>query len=77
MFFDKIEAMTTEELKELEKKAKKARFVLSQRAGDLHDLVEDRLPADYKDIPAYAEATYNACKLWDDLNKELQEAKTK
>jgi hypothetical protein len=67
--------MTAEEIKELENKVRKARFQLSQRAGELHDLVEDRLPASYEEIPELAEVTYNACKYWDELNKKLIEAK--
>ncbi len=67
--------MTTEELNELEKAMKKAKFQASQKAGELHDLVEDRLPADFEDIPAYAEATYAACKKWYDLNQEFLAAK--
>lgn len=63
--------MTEQEIKELEAAVKKARFVLSQKAGALHDLIEDRLPADYKDIPAYAEATFKACQTWDELNQKL------
>jgi len=65
--------MTTEEIKELDAKVRKARFVLSQKAGALHDLIEDRLPADYLEIPAYAEAAFQACKTWDELNKQLIE----
>ena len=57
--------MKEEEIKELEKAISKARFVLSQKASNLHDLIEDRLPADYKEIPAYAEATFKACQEWD------------
>ncbi len=64
-----------EEIKELEKAVSKARFTLSQKAGELHDLIEDRLPADYTDIPAYAEAAYRACEKWDELNKKLIELK--
>jgi hypothetical protein len=67
--------MTEERLKELEQAVKKARFVLSQKAGALHDLIEDRLPADYAEIPEYAEATYKACHEWDKLSKQLKEAK--
>ena len=63
--------MTKDEIKELDSAVKKARFVLSQKAGDLHDLIEDRLPADYKAIPAYAEATFKACQAWDELNQKL------
>ena len=67
--------MTEEQLKELEQAVKKARFVLSQKAGALHDLIEDRLPVDYAEIPEYAETTYKACQEWDKLNKQLIEAK--
>lgn len=67
--------MTTEEIKELEKKVSKARFKLSQKAGDLHDLVEDRLPADFEEILGVAEITYKACQEWDLLNKELIKVK--
>lgn len=70
-YFPKREIMTAEELKELDAQVKKARFVLSQKAGALHDLIEDRLPADYLEIPAYAEEAFLACKAWDELNKKL------
>jgi len=63
--------MTAEELKELDAQVRKARFVLSQKAGALHDLIEDRLPADYLEIPAYAEDAFLACKAWDELNKKF------
>lgn len=71
----KVYAMTEEELKQLDAEVKKARFTLSQKAGALHDLIEDRLPADYKEIPAYAEETYKACLIWDELNQKLIAAK--
>jgi len=63
--------MTLEEIKEIEKAVTKARFTLSQKAGALHDLIEDRLPVDYMEIPEYAEATFEACKKWDELNRKL------
>lgn len=63
--------MTEGDIKALNAEVKKARFVLSQKAGALHDLIEDRLPSDYKEIPAYAEATFSACKIWDELNQKL------
>ena len=67
--------MNAEEIKELEKKVSKARFRLSQKASELHDLIEDRLPADFAEIPAYAEAAFLACKEWDVLNNEHIKAK--
>lgn len=68
--------MSSEEIQELETKVRKAKFNLSQKASELHDLIEDRLPADYKDIPAYAEAAFEACKVWDELNQKLIILKT-
>lgn len=67
--------MTEEQIKALEKQVSKARFQLGQKASELHDLIEDRLPADYRKIPAYADATYLACEAWDKLNQELIKAK--
>ena len=67
--------MTAEEIKLLEQEVSKAKFVVAQKAGQLHDLVEDRLPVSFEEIPVLAEATYQACKHWDSLNKKLQENK--
>jgi hypothetical protein len=67
--------MTPEQIKELEKAVSKARFVLSQKASDLHDLIEDRLPVDYREIPVCAEIAFKACQFWDELNQQLIKAK--
>jgi hypothetical protein len=67
--------MSTEEIQELELKVRKARFILSQKASELHDLIEDRLPADYMAIPDMADAVYKACKVWDEMNQDLMKAK--
>ena len=56
--------MTPEELKSISKAAKRAKRIATERAGELHDLVEDRLPAAFEEIPAMAQATYDACKAW-------------
>ncbi len=56
--------MTEEELKAMLKATKRAKRIVSERAGELHDLVEDRLPAAYEEIPTMAQATYEACKAW-------------
>lgn len=56
--------MTEEEIKALQKSARKAKRIATEKAGELHDLVEDRLPAGYEDLPAMAEATYQACVAW-------------
>jgi hypothetical protein len=64
--------MTDEEFKALEKEVRKLKRIAAERASELHDLVEDRLPAAYDDIPVIAQSTYDACKAWADANARLQ-----
>lgn len=66
--------MTPEELVVLRKAVKKAKRIASERAGELHDLVEERLPAAYEEIPAIAQAAYDACHAWAEANAELEAA---
>lgn len=66
--------MTPEELKALEKAVKKAKRITTEKAGELHDLVEDRLPAAYQEIPAVSQATYDACLAWAEASAKLKEA---
>jgi hypothetical protein len=56
--------MTPEDLKDLQKAVKKAKRIATEKAGELHDLVEVRLPAAFEEIPAVAQATYDACQAW-------------
>ena len=63
--------MSPIEYKELERQVNKLKFKAGQKASDLHDLIEDRLLTDFEDIPAFAEAAYNACKEWHEKNQEL------
>ncbi|MEJ2141952.1 MAG: CCE_0567 family metalloprotein [Gammaproteobacteria bacterium] len=66
--------MTEEELKALEKAVKKAKRIATEKAGDLHDLVEDRLPAAFEEIPEIAQITYDACKAWKEATEKLNAA---
>jgi hypothetical protein len=66
--------MTPEELKALKKQASKAKRIATEKAGELHDLVEDRLPAAYEDLPTLAEECYAACQEWAKANAEYQAA---
>ena len=66
--------MNEEELKELDKETKKLKRIASDWAGQLHDLVEDRLPAGYEEIPGIAQSTYDACKAWADAVGRLKAA---
>jgi hypothetical protein len=68
--------MTEEELKALSKAVKKAKRIATEKAGELHDLVEDRLPAAFAEIPAMAQATYDACKVWADAKAAYEAAET-
>jgi hypothetical protein len=66
--------MTEEELKDLDREVKKLKRMASEWASQLHDLVEDRLPAGYQEIPGIAQSTYDACKAWADANARLAAA---
>ncbi len=66
--------MTDEELKDLDKEVRKLKRIASEWAGKLHDLVEDRLPAAYAEIPEISQGTLEACKAWADANARLQAA---
>ena len=63
--------MTEDELKDLEKEVKKLKRIASEWASQLHDLVEDRLPAAYHEIPLISQSTYDACKAWADATARL------
>ena len=63
--------MTEEELKALDKDVKRLKRISSEWASQLHDLVEDKLPAGYKEIPGIAQSTYDACQAWADANAKL------
>jgi hypothetical protein len=63
--------MEDDELKALDKDVKKLKRVAGEWAAKLHDLVEERLPAAYEEIPGIAQATYDACKSWADANARL------
>ena len=66
--------MTEDELKDLDREVKKLKRIASEWASQLHDLVEDRLPAGYADIHPIAQSTYDACKTWADANARLNAA---
>jgi hypothetical protein len=63
--------MTADELKVLEKEVKRLKRIAGEHAAQLHDLVEERLPAAYEEIHGIALATYDACKAWAEANAKL------
>ncbi|UHD15257.1 CCE_0567 family metalloprotein [Thiocapsa bogorovii] len=68
--------MTADEIRALEKAVSKAKRIATERAGELHDLVEDRLPAGYEEIPGIAQATYDACLAWAEATAALKAAQS-
>ncbi|MDO9106677.1 MAG: CCE_0567 family metalloprotein [Methylovulum sp.] len=66
--------MSAEDIKLLEKEVKKTKRLASEQAMELHDLIEDRLPDAYQELMGIAQATYDACKAWDEANQKLNAA---
>ena len=65
--------MNDEELKNLDKDVKRLKRIASEWASRMHDLVEERLPAAYEEIPSVAQFTYEACKAWAVAHARLAE----
>lgn len=68
--------MSPEDIQALDREVKKLKRIASEWASQLHDLVEDRLPAGYEEIPAIAQSTYDACKAWAEANARLKSVQT-
>ena len=66
--------MTDEEIAALDKEVKKLKRIASEWASQMHDLVEDRLPAAFLEIPGIAQSTYDACRAWGDASARLAKA---
>ncbi|MFO1418314.1 MAG: CCE_0567 family metalloprotein [Methylotetracoccus sp.] len=67
--------MSSEELQRLEKEVAKAKRIASEWASQVHDLVEDRLPAAYEELPQLSQSTFDACRTWAELNAKLVQFK--
>ena len=63
--------MSEDELKELDREVRKLKRIAGEWAARMHDLVEERLPAAYDEIPALAQSTYDACQAWAEANTRL------
>ncbi len=68
--------MSDEDIKALEKEVKTTKRLANEAASVLHDLIEDRLPDAYGELMGVAQATYDACKAWDEANKKFLAAST-
>lgn len=66
--------MSDEEIRALDKEVRKLKRIASEWASRMHDLVEDRLPASYEEIPGIAQSTYEACAAWAEATRRLAAA---
>ncbi len=66
--------MSQEEIAALDKEVRRLKRIASEWAARMHDLVEDRLPAAYVEIPALCQFTFDACKAWADASARLAAA---
>ncbi len=63
--------MAEEDIKDIEKEVKRLKRIASEWAAQMHDLVEERIPAGYRDIPSLAQSLFDACQAWDEANTRL------
>ena len=66
--------MTEEELKALNKEAKKKKRIATEWAAQIHDVVEDTLWSDYPKLTELAEKTIAACEAWKEAEARFTEA---
>ena len=66
--------MSNEDLVALDKEVRRLTRISSEWASRMHDLVEDRLPAAYQEIPALAQSTFDACAKWAEASARLAAA---
>ena len=66
--------MDSDTLAALQKQVRKAKRIATEKASDLHDLVEDNLPAGYEQLPVMAQECYDACQAWAEANVKFEAA---
>ncbi len=66
----------TEELKVLQKDARRKKRIATEMASEVHDLVEDRLWTDYNSLVDIAEKTRQACLAWAEAQQKLESAES-
>ncbi|HCV12399.1 MAG TPA: hypothetical protein DGC76_01620 [Candidatus Accumulibacter sp.] len=66
--------MSDDEIRELDREVKRLKRLAGEQAARLHDLVEDRLPAAWQELPDVSQATLLACQAWAEANARLQAA---
>lgn len=68
--------MTDDELKKLQKEARKAKRIATEFASQVHDVVEDSLWSEYESLPELAQKTVDACLAWKDAQAKLDAAQS-
>ncbi len=68
--------MNEEELKALNKDAKKKKRIATEWASKIHDVVEDTLWSDYEQLTELASNTISACEAWKEAQAKLDQATT-
>jgi hypothetical protein len=63
------------DIKDLEKEVSKRKRLVSEWAGKMHDLAEERLPDGFAEIHEIAEGTYQACLAWKEAADALKAAR--
>jgi hypothetical protein len=66
--------MTEDELKALNREVSQKKRIASDWAGQIHDLVEDRLLSAYAELPELARHTHQACLDWAQAKARLDRA---
>jgi hypothetical protein len=66
--------MHDDAIKDLDKEVRRLKRIAAEWAGQLHDLVEERLPAAYEELPALSASTLDACRLWAQAQQRLEAA---
>jgi len=69
--------MTHEDLKSMQKAVRRAKRIATEKASEMHDLVEDRLPAAFEEIPQLAQETYDACLAWSKAEADFKDIQDK
>ena len=66
--------MSEDDLKALDKDMRRLKRIAAEWASKMHDLVEDRLPTGYEEIPELSRATYEACAAWAEAARKFAAA---
>ena len=69
--------MSKEDLVALDKEVRRLKRIATEWAARMHDLVEERLPAAYTELPPLSAITFDACKAWADASARLAAAQKK